>query len=74
MKTKHKTTYVKLLGSVALGFSAAAAMAGSVTYDFTTDPTQGATPIQVYQTGFADSTGSSIYYKSSAAILGASWA
>jgi hypothetical protein len=40
-----------------------AAMAGEVLYTFDTDPTQGANPIEVFQSGFADSSGSSIYWK-----------
>lgn len=53
-------------------------LAGSVTYDFTTDPTTLATnPIEVYQTGFADSSGTSVYWKgdggSPGGFLGVCW-
>ncbi len=37
--------------------------AGQVTYDFKTDPTTGTNAIKIIQTGFADSSGTSVYWK-----------
>lgn len=50
---------------------------GTVSYDFTTDPTSGANAIEMYQAGFADSSGTSIYWKDSGGnpggFLGLCW-
>lgn len=57
--------------------AAASAFGGSATWDFTTDPTTGANPIEIYQTGFADGSGSSVYWKGAGGnpggFLGVCW-
>jgi len=58
-----KKRFIAATSFVLLG--AASAMAGSVTYDFTTDPTTGPNAIQVFQTGFANGAGDSVYWKDS---------
>src|SRR5438477_7768451 len=75
-----------ILRNISLLMAAAAAcrflgiistQAGTVTYDFTTDPTTNANPIAIYQTGFANSAGDSVYWKDSGGnpggFLGITW-
>ena len=54
----------------------ASTRAGTVTYDFTTDPTTGATPIQVFS-GFLDSNSEPVYWKDAGGnpggFLGLTW-
>src|SRR5690348_2208768 len=77
MRTKQHLMAKSVIVASVLGLSAASALAGSVTYDFTTDPTTGANPIQVYQTGFADGSGNSVYWKADGGnpggFLGLTW-
>jgi len=51
--------------------------AGEVTYDFNTDPTTGANPIKIYQQGFLNDNGDSVYWKDSGGnpggFLGITW-
>ena len=58
--------------------NAGPALAGTATWDFTTDPTTlNVNPIAVYQSGFADSGGTSVYWKDSGGdpggFLGLTW-
>jgi len=53
-----------LVSSLGLMLNASSALAGTATWDFTTDPTTLAVnPIQVFQAGFLDDSGSSVYWK-----------
>jgi hypothetical protein len=53
------------------------ALAGTATWDFTTDPTTGANALQIYQTGFANTNGQSVYWLPSGGdpggFLGLTW-
>ncbi len=64
-------------GALAGLLASASALAGSATWDFTTDPTTGTNPIEVYQSGFLDSSGSSVYWKAAGGnpggFLGVTW-
>src|SRR5437870_11302389 len=66
-----------LLVAATLILGGSSALAGTATYDFTTDPTKGANAIQIYQAGFADSAGNSVYWKDSGGnpggFLGITW-
>src|SRR6266516_2359321 len=52
-----------LIAAAACRFVGISTQAGTVTYDFSTDPTNNPNPIAIYQTGFANSAGDSIYWK-----------
>ncbi|MBI3415341.1 MAG: immunoglobulin domain-containing protein [Verrucomicrobia bacterium] len=54
-----------LLAAVGMLLGLGSARAGTVTYDFKTDPTTGPNAIQVFQSGFADDSGNSVYWKDS---------
>ena len=65
-----------LIGLILTG--SGAAFAATATWDFTTDPKTLATnPIQIFQGGFADSTGESVYWKAAGGtpggFLGITW-
>jgi PA14 domain len=74
---KNVRNIVGLIGSIGLLMSASSALAGSATWDFTTDPTTGANPIEIYPTGFLDSTGTSINWMATGGdpggFLGLTW-
>src|SRR5436190_23832200 len=67
------------IGAAALVLSQGSAFAGTATWDFTTDPTLSSNPnpIQVFQSGFVDSSGSSVYWKAAGGnpggFLGLTW-
>jgi hypothetical protein len=60
-----------------LALIAQSAQAGTATYDFTTDPTTGANPLTINQTGFTDINGTSVYWKDAGGnpggFLGVCW-
>src|SRR5262245_54881052 len=74
---KKQKSILSLVSCGGALLSALSATAGTATWDFTTDPTQGANAIEVYQTGFADNAGNSIYWKNSGGnpggFLGLTW-
>lgn len=76
MKTRINT----ILGALCvtgLLLSQSPVRAGTVTYTFDTDPTTGPNAIQIFQTGFADSGGTSVYWKAAGGnpggFLGITW-
>ena len=71
-------TILCLIGAAGMMLNGSAARAGTVSYDFTTDPTKLAVnPIEVFQAGFADSGGNSVYWKDTGGdpggFLGLTW-
>src|SRR5438132_3877148 len=69
--------FLWLLSAACLLGNGSAARAGTVSYDFTTDPTKGANAIQIYQAGFANGNGDSVYWKDAGGnpggFLGITW-
>ena len=70
-------TILCFIGAAGMMLNGSSARAGTVTYDFTTDPTTGPNAIEVYQAGFADGAGNSVYWKAAGGnpggFLGLTW-
>lgn len=69
--------FFRLLLAAFVALSLTSINAGTVTYNFTTDPTTGANPIKIFQSGFANAAGESVYWKAdggnTGGFLGVTW-
>ncbi|HVV70003.1 MAG TPA: hypothetical protein VHI52_00500, partial [Verrucomicrobiae bacterium] len=78
-RLSHKLKSASLLAGIGAAglLCQLSAQAGSVTWDFTTDPTTGANPLQIFQTGFTDTNNNSVYWLPSGGdpggFLGLTW-
>src|SRR5438093_10844030 len=75
---KHPNPILTSVGTASVVLlCSASAIASTATWDFTTDQTTGANPTQIFQAGFTDSGGTSIYWKDSGGdpggFLGLTW-